>query len=52
MPNVKAGNAIVAYEFDPDTLGRHGTVRMGGQDAHEDLSSQELVAQLKAQGSQ
>ena len=52
VPNVRAGDAIVAYEFDPDTMGRHGTVRMGGQGAQEDMSSQELVAQLKAQGSQ
>jgi hypothetical protein len=52
VPNVRAGNAIVAYEFDPDTMGRHGSVRMGGQDAHEDLSSKELRAQLDAQGSQ
>jgi hypothetical protein len=52
VPNVKDGNAIVAYEFDPDTQGRHGTVRMGGQGAQEDMTSQELVAALKAQGSQ
>lgn len=51
VPNVREGNAIVAYEFDPDTMGRHGTVRMGGQGANEDLSSQELLKQLKAQGS-
>ncbi len=51
VPNVRAGSGIVAYEFDPDTMGRHGIVLMGGQGAHEDLTTQELVAALKAQGS-
>jgi hypothetical protein len=47
---VRAGNGIVAYEFDPDQNGFHGFAEMGGR--VDDLSSQQLVAQLKAQGSQ
>ncbi len=51
VPGVRANNGIVAYEFNPDANGRHGVAELGGR-AHEDLTSQELVAQLKAQGSQ
>ncbi len=44
-------NGIVAYEFDPDTQGRHGVAEMGGR-SHDDMTTDELVAALKAQGSQ
>jgi len=47
----EGGSNIVAYEFDPDQHGMHGVAEMGGR-AHDDMTSQELVAQLKAQGSQ
>jgi hypothetical protein len=50
VPKVTAGSGIVAYEFDPDTNSRHGITLMGGT-AHDDMTTQELVAALKAQGS-
>lgn len=47
---VKGQSGIVAYEFDPDTRSRHGIAEMGGR--ADDMTTQELLAALKAQGSQ
>lgn len=47
VSNVTQG--IVAYEHDPDIAGRHGAV--DGNGAVQDLTTDELVTQLKTQGS-
>ena len=48
VPNVRSG--IIAYERDPDTNSRHAFIdTMGGA---REISTQELLQQLKAQGGQ
>jgi hypothetical protein len=48
LPNVRSG--IIAYERDPDTNNMHAFIdTMGGA---REISTQELLQQLKAQGSQ
>ena len=45
LPKVRSG--IIAYERDPDTNGLHGVVTT--VEGPHDLTTQELVAKLKAQ---
>lgn len=49
VPNVR-GDGIVAYERDPDQNNRHAVAH--ASTPVEEISTQELLAQLKAQGSQ